>query len=65
MIQSVLIKLLYCSFILGMVFWYWVDAPESTKTGLFFFVFVLAFVQNAYYSHKLSQLKKQIHAKKT
>ncbi len=59
MIQSIMIKTLFCIFLFAMVIWYWNDASESTKTGLFFFIFTLAFFQNVYYSHKLEKLKEQ------
>lgn len=59
MIQSIIIKVLFCSFLFAMVAWYWNDSSESTKTGLFFFIFTLAFFQNAYYTHKLEKLKDQ------
>jgi hypothetical protein len=44
-----------CSFFA--VIWYWGEADDSTKTGLFYLVFTIAFVQNAYYGYKLSKIE--------
>ncbi len=57
MIINVLMKVIFYSVLLGFVVWYWGEANETTKTGLFFFVFLIAFSQNVYYSHKLSKLE--------
>jgi len=44
-----------CSFVA--VIWYWEGADNTTKTGLFYLVFTIAFAQNAYYGYKLSKIE--------
>ena len=58
---TVMSKLLILTFYYVIIFsftvWLWSDADDSTKTGLFYFVFGIAFFQNAYHTHKIETLK--------
>ncbi len=52
-----LIKIVFYVALFSFVVWYWEESDNATRTGLFYFLFLLAFGQNAYYSHKLSKLQ--------
>jgi len=57
MIKSIILNIIFyvCSFLA--VIWYWGGADDSTKTGLFYFVFTISCAQNAYYGYKLSKIE--------
>lgn len=59
MIKNIVSKLIFYIFIFTMVIWYWNDSDESTKNGLFYFVFTFAFFQNAYFSYKTFKHKQK------
>ncbi len=54
---NIIIIILVYGFSFIMVARTWYDASESTKTGLFFFIFALAFIQNIYYACKIKKLR--------
>ena len=48
--SKLLILTFYYVIIFSFTVWFWSDADDSTKTGLFYLVFGMAFFQNAYYT---------------
>jgi len=57
MLKFILPKVVFYTFLFICVYWYWEESDDSTKTGLFYFVFLIAFCQNIYYSYKLSKIE--------
>ncbi|MFT7684304.1 MAG: hypothetical protein ACI935_003832 [Moritella dasanensis] len=57
MLKIILPKIMFYAFIFICVYWYWGESNDSTKTGLFYFVFLIAFFQNAYYGYKISKIE--------
>jgi len=55
MLKLILPKIIFYVLLFFCVHWYWQGSNEGTRTGLFYFVFSIAFFQNAYYSYKLSK----------
>ncbi|PSU45500.1 hypothetical protein C9J12_22625 [Photobacterium frigidiphilum] len=52
-----LVKIAFYVVLFSFVMWYWEESDNTTRTGLFYFLFLVSFGQNAYYSHKLSKLQ--------
>ena len=57
MLKFIVPKIVFYILLFICVYWYWDESDDSTKTGLFYFVFLVAFFQNAYYSYKLSKME--------
>lgn len=57
MYKNLIVTTVYYTIVFSFVVWFWSDADDSTKTGLFYFVFGIAFFQSAYYTHKIETLK--------
>ena len=57
MYKNLIVTTVYYTIVFSFVVWFWSDANDSTKTGLFYLVFGMAFFQNAYYTHKIETLK--------
>lgn len=57
MLKFILPKVVFYTFLFICVYWYWEASDDSTKTGLFYFIFLIAFFQNTYYSYKISKIE--------
>lgn len=60
MLKIILPKIIFYTFLFVCVAWYWENTEDAKRSGLFYFVFLLAFFQNAYYSYKLSKYESKL-----